>query len=180
MVSTFISMTQSLNLKQRHGLAIRVTLAILVASFLIYLGGSFVFTAFDITLDAFRVGTGLLLLYSSFTLVHGRKPSKELTEQIHEDDVAVVPLAIPVTVGPATIGALMVFGTDLTSMTQILFGLAGIATAILVVGILLFAATFIEKAIGKRGLSILSKLTGLILSALAAQLILQGIKNFMS
>ncbi|NCN05173.1 MAG: MarC family protein [Spirochaetales bacterium] len=175
-VSSFISMTGSMSLPQRHSLALRVTTAIMIASLVIALIGNYVFLAFDITLDAFRVGTGVLLFYNAFTLVHGSRNLSQ-DQSYGNDDLAVVPLAIPITVGPATTGALMVLGTELDSVEKIAAGLGGIALAIISVGALLYTSTYLDRALGKRGLSIMSKLTGLILSALAAQLILTGIGN---
>ena len=178
-----------MDLRGRHKLSIRVTGAVLLASLFIALLGNFVFQAFGITLDSFRVGTGFLLFYNSFTLVHGgtkggrqgRMSSDTLVDpNHHEDDIAVVPLAIPVTIGPATTGALLVLGTELNTPETLFPGLGGIIAAILTVGFLLYSSTFIEKLIRKRGLIILSKLTGLILSALAAQMVMTGIRNSFS
>lgn len=93
---------------------------------------------------------------------------------------AVVPLAIPVTVGPGTVGALMVMGADIDTLHDMLLGSGALLIAIGSIGLLLYLSGHIEKLIGRTGLIVLSKVTGLVLAALAAQLIFTGIKNFLA
>jgi multiple antibiotic resistance protein len=181
-MSTFMSMTTGMEVKERRFLAIRVTLAVLVTSVVIALIGNWVFSVFGITLDAFRIGTGFLLFYNAFDLVHGGKAQTKRTGPappgLDDEDIAVVPLAIPVTVGPGTTGALLVLGSELNSANRVLAGLSAIGLAIFTVGALLVASSYLERLIKRQGFVIMSKITGLILSALAAQLILTGIMNF--
>ena len=92
----------------------------------------------------------------------------------------IVPLAIPITVGPGTIGALMVMGAEMTTVSHFTTGSFAVILAILCVGLMLYLSGYIEKVTGDTGLLILSKITGLILSALSAQLIFSGIKNFLN
>ena len=89
-----------------------------------------------------------------------------------------VPLAIPITVGPGTIGALLVMGAGLTTLTE--RGVASLALlcAVLTVGGVLAAASRLERVLGQQGLVILTKLTGLFVSAIAAQIVFTGVRNF--
>jgi multiple antibiotic resistance protein len=95
------------------------------------------------------------------------------------EDIAVVPLAIPITVGPGTIGALLVMGAGLDTVTEKATASAALLCAVLAVGGLLFMAGRLEKFLGQQGLTILTKLTGLFVSAIAAQIFFTGLKNFM-
>ena len=90
-----------------------------------------------------------------------------------------VPLSIPFTIGPGTIGALLVMGGSATTPAEKMVDSGGIAVAVLLAGSMLFVGNWIEHAIGRKGLNILSKLTGLMLAALASQIIFTGIKNFL-
>ena len=90
-----------------------------------------------------------------------------------------VPLAIPITVGPATTGALLVMGAEVSSAWERVIGCSALLGAVLCVGVLLYLSTAVEKLLGQNGLKVLSKLTGLILSALAAQITFTGVKNFL-
>lgn len=175
-LSTFLAMTRNFTPGQKTALAIKVTVAVLVVALVIFAAGNFVFSVFGITLDAFRIGTGLLLMLTAITLVNG-KDQAESAESA--DNIAVVPLAIPVTVGPATTGALLVMGGESHDLSNLVVILAAIASAILLVGVFLLASALIERLVKKQGLVVLSKITGLILAALAAQLIMVGVQPFL-
>ena len=97
-----------------------------------------------------------------------------------EADIAVVPLAMPVIVGPATTGTLLVMGAGLGDVTEKVIGSLALLLAVACLGIMLLLATAIERGIGHRGLNILSKLTGIILAALAAQMIMDGVLGFLA
>ena len=102
------------------------------------------------------------------------------TRQCDDDgDIAVVPLAIPYTVGPGTIGTLLTMGASADSARLRVTQIAGIVIAVLIMGLLLYFSAALERLLKKKGLNILSKLTGLFLAALASQLIFTGIRNIM-
>jgi multiple antibiotic resistance protein len=173
--SLFITVWLSPALKTK--LALRVTGAVILACLILYFFGNYIFTVFGITLDAFRIGAGTILFLSAVDLVKGSKDGHGGGED--DGDIAVVPLAIPVIVGPGTTGALLVMGAETTDMHTRLIGYGALLSAVLCVMTLLLLANPIEKIIGQRGLSILSKLTGLVVSAIAAQMIFTGIRNFL-
>ena len=177
-LTMFLSLTRDLDRHEKRRMAVRVTCAVLCTTFVIYFLGNAIFDIFGITLDAFRIGAGSLLFLSAVELVRG-KAGKKPEHDGSDGDMSVVPLAIPIAVGPATVGALLVMGAGQRQLMDTLIGSASLAAAVLAVGILLFMATHIERLIGKTGLIILSKLTGLILSALAAQIVFTGVKNFL-
>ena len=177
-VSAFLTLTRELDPRERRRTAVRSTLAIVVICFALWLIGNQLFAVLGITLDAFRIGAGALLFLSGAQLVQGRDRHDALPAD--GQDVAVVPLAIPIVVGPATTGALLVMGAELHGWTQQVAGAAALLAAILVVGAVFLLGSRIERALGPRGLAILTKLTGLFLASLAAQMIFTGIRNFLS
>ena len=136
------------------------------------------FGSFGITLDAFRIGAGALLFLTAVELVRGNKD----TAKVGDKDIlqlAVVPLAIPVTIGPGTIGILLVMGATFEDTSSMLMGSLALVCAVLVVGIMLYTSSIFEKLIGKQGLLVISKITGLFLAALSAQIVFTGIKGFL-
>ena len=183
-LSTFLALTETFDMPRRRRLALRVTGAVFAAAACLLLFGNALFTLFGITLDAFRVGAGALLFLSGVSLVRGEEPSPRLLE----GDTAVVPLAIPIVVGPATTGALLVKSAETAEAvrargmdwTFIAAEGAGVVCAIATVGAMLYLSAYIQRFIGRRGLSILSKLTGLALTAMSAQMIMAGAKNFIA
>ena len=123
---------------------------------------------------AFRIGAGAVLFLSAITLINGKfkAPKNE------SGDIAVVPLSIPVTIGPGTMGTLLVLGAESSTITTKIIDCVSILSAVAAVGTMLYFSSTVDRLLGKRNIVIISKLTGLILSALAAQLIFTGIVNF--
>ena len=175
-LSMFLSLTPNLDGSGRRRLALRVTLLVVVISLVLYFLGNTIFALFGITLDAFRVGAGVLLFLSAVSLVR----ESASPPAANGGDMALVPLAMPIVIGPATTGALLVMGAEVDSTWQQVAGLAALLTAIACVGVMLLLSSSVERWIGKRGLSALSKITGLILSALAAQMIFAGARNLLA
>lgn len=175
LLTTFISMTVNFDNSSKKKISVKTTFSVIVICIILFFIGNQIFAVFGITLNAFRIGTGVLLFLSAITLVSGQKGEQENNSS---EEIAVVPLAIPVAVGPATTGALLVMGGELPRITEKIGGVAGIVAAVLCVGVLLYSSSSVEKVVGKQGLVILSKLTGLILAALAAQMVMTGILGF--
>ena len=149
--------------------------AFLICVILLFLGKA-LFTIFGVTLNAFRAGVGTILLLSGIGLVKGRPVEAKVQP---DDDIAIVPMALPVIVGPATIGAVMVMGTELRTAVEKFACVLAMAAAATALWAMLCLATALERRFGRRVFEVLSKVTGLILSALAAQLILGGVRDFM-
>jgi len=176
-LSMFLSMTGDYTENRRRKLAVMISIAVAALCIGLLFLGNQIFALFGITLNAFRIGVGALLFLSAVGLVQGRKASSDANQ---EADIAVVPLAMPVIVGPATTGTLLVLGAGLSNVTEKIVGCMALLFAVVCLGIMLLLGTAIERGIGHRGLNILSKLTGIILAALAAQMIMDGILGFIA
>jgi multiple antibiotic resistance protein len=175
-VSAFLSLTKDDTRAERQRIAIKVTLAVGLTCFALFLFGSYIFALFGITLDAFRIGAGAVLFISAVGMIQGKATVSALDSR---EDVAVVPLAIPITVGPGTIGALLVMGAGLKTAPEKVTACFALLCAVLAVGGLLSVAGRFERFLGQQGLTILTKLTGLFVSAIAAQIFFTGLKNFL-
>ncbi len=175
-LSAFLSMTKEMDIPVRRRLARRVTLAVTVTGCILSVAGNAIFNVFGITLDAFRIGAGALLFLSAVSLVRGTRvePTQEA-----DGDISVVPLAIPITIGPATVGALLVIGAGADTLTERTISITAFVCASLSIGLMLMTANSIERVVGRLGLTILSKITGLILSALSAQIVFTGIRGIL-
>lgn len=176
-LSMFLSMTEDYTEGRRRKLALTVSGATAVICFVLFFAGTQLFSLFGITLNSFRIGAGALLFLSAVSLVQGKTAA---TDTARDGDIAVVPLAIPIIVGPATTGTLLVQGAELEGVTAKGLGSLALLLAVLCLCILLLLGSRIQRSLGNRGISILSKITGLILSALAAQMIMTGIRGFMA
>ena len=93
--------------------------------------------------------------------------------------VLVVPLSMPIIVGPATIGTVLVMGAELTSHSDVVAGLLGMTVALGTVLMSMLLSNQIKRLLGRTGLNIMSKMTGLILAAMAADIVFTGIQGYL-
>jgi multiple antibiotic resistance protein len=176
-LSVFLSLTEGMDKAAQRKIALRVTVSVLIISLTLYFAGNPIFSTLGITMDGFRVGAGSLLFLSAVSLVSGKRSRPEPED---DADMAVVPLAMPITVGPATIGTLLILGAELRGASEQAVGAASLVCACLAVGALLLSATAIHRIIGPMGLAVLTRITGLVLSAMAAQIVFTGVRNFLA
>lgn len=174
-LSIFLGITKDYNAVRRRGFALRSIAAVAVICFVVYFFGSAIFSLLGITLDSFRIGAGALLFINAVNLLQGRMPAPPAGE----DDAAIVPFAMPIIVGPAVIGVLFVLGAEVSSVEQKITGAGAVGLAVGCLGGLLLIATRLERMIGNAQLRIISKVTGLILAAMSAQMIFTGARHFM-
>lgn len=177
-LSVFLTMTQDATISERKALAIKVTTSVVIISLILLFFGKHIFSIFGITLDAFRIGAGALLFINAVELIKGNKDGAQVGKK-DISQLAVVPLSIPITIGPGTIGILLVMGATFENTSSMLVGGLSLLSAVMLIGIMLYSASFIENIIGKQGLLVISKITGLFLAALSAQIVFTGIKNFL-
>ena len=177
-LTVFLTITNDATLIEKRKLAIKVTLSVVVISLVLLFFGEYIFKVFGITLDAFKIGAGALLFLTAVGLIYGNKDGQKPTDT-NLSDLAVVPLALPITIGPGTIGVLLVIGAEFHTISKLIIGSLALLCAILLIGMMLYLSSIIEKFIGKDGLLIISKITGLFLAALSAQIMFDGIKSFL-
>ena len=173
-LSMFVLYTAESTPRQKRALALKVTFAVLVLSLVLFFLGTPIFRLVGITIDSFRVGAGALLFLSAVSMVQGQEKSGAAT-----DDVAVVPLAIPILVGPATTGAILISGTEPATGLERTASVVGLVAAVASIGVILLSTDLIKRIIKDRGIAILSRLTGLVLSAMASQMVFDGVRNLM-
>lgn len=174
----FLDVCKDKNVKEQKNIAFKTTGYILGICLVILFFGNTIFSTLGITLIAFQIGSGLILLLSGIGMM---KDNTVKTRNVSSNsDPSLIPLTLPITVGPGTVGALFILGSKITtlSISSLICSILGIFLAVFAIWLLLFYSNFILKIIGYNGLKVLSKLTGLFLSILAIQSILNGITSF--
>ena len=154
-LSLFVSLTSGMELPRQRKLAVRTTLAVMTIVLIIYLLGDRIFGYLGISLDAFRIGAGLVLLLSGIEVVRSSGTPSGTRQCDDDGDIAVVPLAIPYTVGPGTIGTLLTMGASADSARLRVTQIAGIVIAVLIMGLLLYFSAALERLLKKKGLELL-------------------------
>src|SRR6266704_1081744 len=176
-VPTFLAMTQRDSPEVRRLMARRGawTCAITLTAFA--LGGSLIFQKFGITLGAFKIAGGVLIGLNALDMVQARRSQQKETpvekaEGIEKEDVGIMPLGVPMLAGPGAISTVMVLaGTSKSPVTT-----AGLYGAIVVTALLSYVTLAGAMRVGQTGMRILTRLMGLVLSAIAVQFIVDGIK----
>ena len=175
-LSAFLSASKRYDTARKRATARKTALSVFLIGFILYFLGDRIFGIFGFTLDAFRIGAGMLLFLSAVSLMN-EKPEKPTFSD--DEDICVVPLAIPLCMGPASIGTMMVLGASATTHLHMITGLLALLFASIGIYATLYFASSIGRVLGKTGIAVLSKLTGLLLAGIAAQVIFTGIKSFL-
>jgi multiple antibiotic resistance protein len=178
----FLAVTGGMDSTQRKQVAIRSCLVGFGILVLFVIAGVGIFTLFGITLPVFRVAGGLLLFWIAFEMIfekrqerHEETAQKAITaDQVRS--VAIFPLAIPLIAGPGAISAGILLSNDFDSPTLRAGLILIIGLIILTVYLIFLLAERIDKLLGETGRSVLTRLLGVILSALAVQFVVDGVK----
>jgi multiple antibiotic resistance protein len=141
--------------------------------------GGLIFKVFAVTLSAFRVAGGILLLVTSLDMLRGRmsltktSPAEE-REGARKEDIAVVPLAMPLLAGPGSIATVMVLMSRGKGILTAIPVVISIVLTFVASYYILRAASMVQRVLGQSGVAILQRLMGLILAAIAVQFIAEG------
>jgi multiple antibiotic resistance protein len=180
-VPVFISLTEAQSDRQRLSSAGRSAVTVGVVLTIAALLGQQVLDLFGISINSFRVGGGLLILLMAVSMMHARMSGAQQTDQENEEamakeDVAVVPLAIPLLAGPGAISTAIIYAhRDPAWMHAVLIG--EIWVIALLVWLTMRSAMPISRALGTTGINIATRLMGLMLSAIAVEFIVNGLKG---
>lgn len=175
-LSAFISHMRGHSKREKYQVACKASLAIFLVGEVLFIFGSHLFALFGFTLDAFRIGVGLLLFLTAISLMNENETAPPVR---HGADISVVPLAIPLGMGPSAIGTVMVLGAQSTGTQDMLVGTFCLLLASIWMAALLCVADPVQRLIGRTGIAVMAKLTALLLSAIAAQVIFTGIRGFL-
>ena len=147
------------------------------------LAGTYILSFFGISLSGIRIAGGLVIARAGFSMLNpeksGRKLSKEEQEEAKEkEDVSFSPLAMPLLSGPGSIAVVIGFGSQATNIYDyIINGVAVLITAILAYAILR-VAPWLNKLIGKTGMTVISRMMGFIALAIGVQFVINGASKF--
>lgn len=175
-LSAFLGYSKKWSARKKHAVALKASLAIFIIGLVLYVWGAHIFELFGFTLDAFRIGSGVLLMLTAISLM---QDDGQVEHRESEGDISVVPLAIPLGMGPASIGAVMVMGASAKDNHSLFIGVFSLFIAALGIYLLLLVADIAGRILHATGIAVLAKLTGLILAAIAAQVVFTGIKGFL-
>ena len=179
-VPIFLAVTQRLSEKERNRAAfLAIGTAFLVIS-LFAIGGQTILDYLNVSVPALQGAGGLLLLLVALQLLYGKghENSYEVASPEQRTSVAMVPLGTPLLAGPGTIVATIVFFQEANGASQWLSVLAGIAVALSVSLVALRFSGLVVRVVKPAGVVLLARVAGMILAAVAVQMIADSVTSF--
>lgn len=180
----FVALTEGYSLEDKIKVIKKVIMVASITLLVFALAGNTIFTLFHTSIPAFRIAGGLLLFSIAFVMVQGGRPGAKLTEKdkteaLEKEMVGAVPLGVPMFAGPGSITTVMVFMADASSpdvdLVKIGIILLAIMATMVVSYFLLRYSGRITRRMGRTGAAAFSRIMGLILAAIAVQIVIMGI-----
>ncbi|RVU86360.1 MarC family protein [Leucothrix sargassi] len=182
LAAVFAALTAEHTDKQRRSIAIRGSLIATGILLVFALVGELLLASLGISLAALRIAGGILLLLMGIEMVFSHTSSansttdEEESEALEKPDISVFPLATPLIAGPGAMGAVILL---MANQEGNIAGQAIIIGAILAIMLLtyvcLLAAGKIQKLLGVTGMHVITRIMGVLLSALAVQFMIDGL-----
>jgi len=189
MLPVFIGYTAGTSIGVQRWLALFVSMTVLGLMLLFLLTGTAILDFFGITLDSFRMAGGILLLLIGIHIVTGDpgKAAQDLVIEAKTSDLSeaksvyrqiVVPFAMPLLVGPGVIANLILYASQARAIQSdtLSLGLVTVAISLLTL-VTLLAGRVLRRLLGDVGLSIATRILGLLVAAIGMQFVITGLSN---
>jgi multiple antibiotic resistance protein len=179
-IPIFIAMTRNDSTEKRKRMAKRASIAAFVILSTFAVAGTLIFKVFGVTLGAFKVAGGILLLLTAIEMLRAQQSRTRVTpeeekEGAEKEDVAIFPLAIPLLAGPgsiATVTALMGRAGRIIFAIPVILSIAITCASAYA---MLLGAERIQRLMGVTGLTVMNRVIGLIIGAIGVQFIFDGL-----
>jgi len=179
----YAGLTKTADAAQQRSMAIRASIiaAIILVGFALF--GEQLLGALHIKLDSFRIAGGLMLFWIAFEMVFEKRTQRreERAEKVaatpQAEDVSVFPMAMPMLAGPGAIAAVMLLMNEADTTEETLVVLAALGSVLLLTMLALIAAGPLIRLLGDRVEAVITRLLGVLLAALAAQYVIDGLKG---
>lgn len=177
----FMALTQGMSASKRRAVAIRACVIAGVLLTLFAFLGEGVLNFLGISMPAFRIAGGILLLLTALDMLferrtQRRKDQSEETES--DDDPSVFPLAMPLIAGPGSIATVILLAGQGDGLAGVGLALVVMALVLVIAFVLFNAAPLLERLLRETGIKVVTRLLGMLLAALAVQFVLEGLRDF--
>lgn len=181
-VPSFLVMTSDDSELKRRRMARQAAWTCFIVLSLFSFAGSLIFKLFGITLPAFEIAGGLILLLVAFEMLQARRSgtqevAEERLEGTEKEEIGVTPMGIPMLAGPGAISTVMVLMGQSRDWWQIIPVYGAIGITALASYFVLAGADRVRSLLGETGIRILMRLMGLVLTAIAVQFFLNGLAD---
>ena len=179
-VPVYFEATKKFTKELKKKVAIRASVVAFLVLLFFMIIGQFILEMMDISLAAFQISGGVILFLFALTMIYGDgKPEHEKHLISDYRHVTIFPMAIPSIASPGAIMAVVLMTDNhIYTLNQQALTILLVAAVISLTCLLLLAANYVHDKIGEYGISVISKIMGLILASYAVQSILTGLKEF--
>jgi multiple antibiotic resistance protein len=171
-IPVFIALTAKLAPPERKAAAIKAVTAAAALVLIFAVVGRFILEYLHVSVESLSIAGGLLLLLVALEMLRGLD-----TPEAETTDVALVPLAVPLVAGPGAIATVIVLVQSNTEAAERVSVGVGIVLALASVGVALLLAEVIARHLSEAFVGFLTRVFGLLLSAIAVQLVVDGVKG---
>ena len=179
----FLGLTEDDSKDVRKQVAAKSVLTAFAIVAVFALLGRLIFSLFGITLPAFRIMGGILVALIGYQMMHGNQSAvhhpKDIDDKADLDaalSIAVTPLAIPILAGPGTIAATMSFAAA-GGVADVVITIVTFAVVCLITYVFFVYSEALVRSIGKTGLSVVTRIMGLILGVIGVQMLIAGVSG---
>ena len=179
-IPIFLSLTADNTVEERKQIAIKSSISIAIIFITGILCGGFILQTFGISVDAFRVAGGIIIFMLGISMLNSKqspikhtKKEQRFAEQ--KDDIAIVPLALPIIAGPGTISTLIVYSNNYPELLDKIKLIGASLTIAVGFLLMLLSASKVSKYLGVSGIRIATRVMGMLLAALAIEMISTGL-----
>jgi multiple antibiotic resistance protein len=179
----YAGLTKGASREQARSMALRATFIATIILLIFALFGQQLLGALHIELDSFRIAGGLMLFFIAFEMVFEKRTQRreERAEKIAAspeiEDVSVFPMAMPMLAGPGAIAAVMLLMNEAEGWPEMVEVLAALAAVLVITAAALVAAGPLIRLLGDKVEAVITRLLGVLLAALAAQYVIDGLKG---
>ncbi|CUH84941.1 MarC family protein [Thalassovita mediterranea] len=180
----FIALTHGMPRAKRRAIGLRACVIAGTLLSLFALGGEAVLGFVGISMPAFRIAGGILLFLTALDMLFQRRTKRredqaeQAEEDDHTDDPSVFPLAMPLISGPGAIATVILLSGQIPGWAGLVSTLTIMSLVLIITLILFYSAELLETALGKTGITVVTRLLGMLLAALSVQFVLDGLKDF--
>jgi multiple antibiotic resistance protein len=184
LVPVVLSLTANLPSLERQRVVTRAALIAGIVLLVFGVAGQLIFSSLGVTSEAFSIAGGILLLLIAIDMLFGRQSgaretAKEAQDARTREDVSVFPLAIPLIAGPGALATVTLLVDTASGQPLLLAAVAGATLITLIAAWIAMRISLpIQQRVGITGITVLSRVLGMLLAAVAAQFILNGIATF--
>lgn len=172
--TVFVALTGNLSREDKLKTAKKAVIITFVIIVLFAVLGKTLFHFFGISLPALRIAGGILVFLIGYHMLHGKGSSLHKGADSSPDDIAISPLAVPILAGPGTIATTISYSAS-GGWTEICITLSVFFTLCVTTYVCFISGDRILSFIGKNTLNIVTRLMGLILTVIGAQMLIEGI-----